>query len=130
MILLDTHAWVWWLSTPERVGGEARRAIEEGLAHDAALVSAISVWEVSLLATRGRLTLDRPLRAWLSAAEAVAGFRFVPIDNRIAREAVLLEGLHADPADRFIAATAMVNQIPLATADQKLQAWAPLRTIW
>lgn len=131
MILLDTHAWVWWLSAPERVGSEARAGIEEAIAREAALVSSVSVWEVALLVTRGRLELDRPVRAWLAEAEAVAGFRFLPIDNRVAAEAVLLGGgLHADPADRFIAATALLAGVPLATADEKLRGYAPLRTIW
>lgn len=131
MILLDTHAWIWWLSAPNRVGPEARREIATAVAHGAALVSSVSVWEIALLATRGRLTLDRPVRAWLAEAESVAGFRFVPVDNRIATESVLLgAGLHADPADRFIAATALLLGVPLATADEKLRACAPLRTVW
>ena len=131
MILLDTHAWIWWLSAPNRVGPEARRAIEQAIDRGAALVSSVSVWEVALLVTRGRLQLDRPVRAWLAEAEAVAGFRFVPVDNRIATESVLLrEGLHADPADRFIAATALVCSVPLATADEKLRAYPPLCTVW
>ena len=84
MILLDTHAWVWWLSQPDRIGQQAAAAIDEAVRRDAALVSAISVSEVAMLASRGRLRLDRPVRAWIATAEAVAGFRFVPIDNRIA----------------------------------------------
>ena len=130
MILLDTHAWIWWLSSPDRVGPGAREAIEVAIAHEAAMVSSVSVWEVALLVTRGRLTLNRPLRTWLSEAESVAGFRFLPLDNHIATESVLLEGLHADPADRFIVATALLSGVPLATADQKLRDYPRLRTIW
>lgn len=132
MILLDTHAWVWWVDDPARLPAPARQAIEESLAAgDAVLVSCISTWEVAQLVSRGRLELTVPVADWIALAESAPEIAFVPVDNRIALRSVELGGFaHRDSADRIIAATALARGATLVTADARLRAYGALTTAW
>lgn len=132
MILLDTHAWVWWLADPARLPAPALEAIQESVAAGgSAFVSTISTWEVAMLVARGRLELTMEVEDWIALAEAGPEIAFVPVDNRTALRAVQLEDFaHRDPADRLIVATALGLGATLATADARLRAYPPLDTIW
>lgn len=132
LILLDTHAWVWWVAEPERLPRPARDAIQARIeAGEALRVSAISTWEVAMLVERGRLELRLDVEAWVARSEAAPEIEFVPVDSRIALRAVLLEDFaHRDPADRIIAATALRLDAALVTADTRLHSYAPLTTLW
>ena len=132
MIVLDTHALVWWVSDPARLGARARRAIDTAVANkDRVAVSSISAWEIAMLAHAGRLELTIDVDAWLGQVEALPFIEFVPVDNRIALRAVALASFpHRDPADRIIVATALGAGAPLVTADERLQSYRPVRTIW
>ena len=64
-------------------------------------ISSISIWEVALLVTRGRLAFTIDVQDWIAKSEALPFFTFVPVDNATFLRAVLLPGpLHSDPADR------------------------------
>jgi PIN domain nuclease of toxin-antitoxin system len=132
VIVLDTHALVWWVSSPALIPGKARRMIETAMDRgDPVAVSSISVWEVAMLVARGRLELTRPVDGWIAAVEALPFVQFVPVDNRIAARAVSLEDFpHRDPADRMILATALGLGAVLVTADVRLRAFRPVRTVW
>jgi len=132
VMVLDTHAWVWWLAAPDRLPRKARarldRAVGEG---DTLRVSSISAWEVAMLVARGRLELTMEVGAWLAAAEALPGLEFVPVSNAVALRAVALpDTLPRDPADRFIAATALGLGATLVTGDERLRSYRPLPTLW
>jgi len=104
IITLDTHDWLWWLSNLEQLSPNSQKAIDQAIAKDTIYLSAISIWEVSLLVKKGRLKLTMDLVSWLEKAEAVPYVTFIPIDNRIALNSVLLPAtLHPDPADRSLA---------------------------
>jgi PIN domain nuclease of toxin-antitoxin system len=121
LVLLDTHAWVWLMNGSERLGPKARKAIQRSLAEEAVLVSAISPWEVAMLVSKGRLVLDRDVGEWIEAALALPGMRLEPISPDVAVASTRLPGtLHADPADRLIAATARHHGSTLITSDQLL----------
>ena len=121
LALLDTHAWVWLMNGSERLGQKARKAIQRSLAEEAVLVSAISPWEVAMLVSKARLVLDRDVGEWIKAALALHGMRLEPISPDVAVASTRLPGiLHADPADRLIAATARHHRSTLITADQLL----------
>ncbi len=121
LALLDTHAWVWLMNGSEQLGPKARKAIQRSLGDEAVLVSAISAWEVAMLASKGRLVLDRDVGEWIHAALAVPGLRLEPISHEVAVASTRLPGLlHADPADRLIMATARHCRATLVTADQVL----------
>ena len=131
MIVLDTHAWVWWLGDPERLGRAARGRIERELTSGEILVSTISVWEVLLLARKKKLVLTMEAELWVERAEALPFLRFVPLDNRIVRRTFSLpEGFHDDPADRFIVATAIELSADLITRDRAIRGAKLVRTIW
>lgn len=132
MIALDTHALVWWVSDPARLGAKARKAIETAIDDgDQLAVSSISTWEIAMLVGAGRLELTMDIDTWIGRVESYPGLTFVPVDNRIALRAVQLEGfLHRDPADRIIVATALGLGAALVTADERIRAYRPLRTIW
>ncbi|CAN5878010.1 hypothetical protein BH23ACT12_BH23ACT12_22560 [soil metagenome] len=83
-------------------------------------------------AAEGTLTLDREVRLWIRQALAGAQLAVAPVTEDAAVTAALLgqEGLHGDPADRMIAATALHLQVPLITKDARLRNFARLATVW
>src|SRR4051794_37931212 len=81
-------------------------------------VSAISCWEVGMLAEKGRLKLDRPTGAWVQTALRWSRVVALPVTSEIAVAAATFPpGFHGDPADRIIAATASIHGAPLVTRD-------------
>ncbi|HEX9944803.1 MAG TPA: type II toxin-antitoxin system VapC family toxin [Thermoanaerobaculia bacterium] len=131
MIVLDTHVWVWWVSSPERLSPTARQQIDSEASERQIQISSISCWEVSLLVKKGRLELTLDVEEWIDRSEALPFFRFVPVDNRIAVLSNRLPGeFHEDPADRIIAATALLLGATLITKDQNLQDYPHVETLW
>ena len=127
MIVLDTHAWVWWLTRRERIGKKAARAIAKA---DRLGVSAISVWEVAAKAEAGKLKFDRPYDLWIDDALANERLVLLPLSPRISVEAVRLSWAHRDPADRLIVATARVHEAEVVTADETIQSSRLVRCVW
>ena len=117
-LLLDTHIWVWSVADESRLTDTVRRTLDDP-AHER-WISAISIWEVLILAERGRLILEPDARSWVRQALADAPLREAPvtIDVALASRGVRLR--NQDPADRFIAASAMVFGMTLVTADGDL----------
>ena len=115
-LLLDTHIWLWTLLEPNRVGRRVREALND--AKNEQWLSPISIWEASILHGKGRLILRSEPRTWLAAA--VVRFKEAPLTYEIALAAYGLEFPHRDPADRFLAATALVLGLTLVTADERL----------
>lgn len=113
--VLDTHIWVW------AAAGDARAGKLRGFS-GTAIISAISQWEVSMLAMKGRLTLLPDEATWFSA-NLEPPVSLAPLTADIATESCRLPGFHGDPADRIIVATAIVLGIPLITADEKIVEW-------
>ena len=117
-LLLDTHIWVWSVSDDSRLTDTVRRVLRDPL-HEL-WISSISTWEVLILAERGRLVLEPDAHGWVRQALSDAPVREAPvtIDVAMASRSVRLE--NQDPADRFIAASAMVFDLTLITADGNL----------
>ncbi|WP_116522014.1 type II toxin-antitoxin system VapC family toxin [Achromobacter insuavis] len=131
MIVLDTHALVWWAAGDSQLSRAAREAIEAEAQDGEILVSAISAWEVAMLAKAGRLALTMDAAAWLDTVAEVPAIRFVPVDVRISVQSVDLPGeFHKDPADRIIVATARHHSVPLVSADLKIRGYPHVQTIW
>jgi len=132
MILLDTHAWIWWASAPENLSKRAFKATEDAIqGKDGLAVSSISVWEVMLLVQKKRLRLAIDVQEWIKRNEQLPFLRFLPLTNSIAVQSVLLPPpLHSDPADRIIAATACIHNMALITKDSRLKTCSEVRTIW
>ncbi len=132
MIILDTHALVWWVNGSESLSANARQAIDDTLASDSEiLISSISAWEIAMLINKGRLILSMEVASWLDEVLQIDGVRFVSVDNEIGIKSTVLPGeFHKDPADRLIVATARKFAIPVVTADEKLIQYAHVKTIW
>jgi PIN domain nuclease of toxin-antitoxin system len=122
VILLDTHILIWADNGDPKLGIGARALIESAWAENAVAVSAITFWECALLHARDRIQLPTPLDEWRNRL-LTAGLIELPIDGVSGIASAGLDGLHKDPADRFIAATALRYGATLITADERLLAW-------
>ena len=131
MIVLDTHAWIWYLSNPDRLSAKAIQHIEKAIKKDEVYVSSISVWEMALLVQKKRLVLKVGLDEWISSAESIRFLNFLPIDNAIALHSVNLPSpLHSDPADRIIIASALALEAALITKDEKILNYPFVNAVW
>jgi PIN domain nuclease of toxin-antitoxin system len=122
VILLDTHAAIWFTAADAMLGKQSEFLARQALADDLLAVSAITFWEIAML------TAKRRLQGIQSPGEQrnlilSAGIIELSITGEIALLAVELNGLHGDPADRFIAATAVAHGATLMTADKRLLRW-------
>lgn len=122
MILLDTHVLVWLDTGSKRLGTKCRERIEEAYREGEVAVSAISFWEVAMQESRGRIALSMPTGSWRRDLLA-SGVREIPVDGEVGIAAATIEDFHGDPADRILAATAILHQTELVTADRKILAW-------
>jgi PIN domain nuclease of toxin-antitoxin system len=129
-LVLDTHAWVWWASKPEKLSRKQRSAIDRARKRgsESLLLSVISGWEVALLVQGGRLRLPVPLEAWLEQAMAIPGLDVVPLSVPIIASAARLTVLR-DPADMLIVATARHHGAPLVTSDGRIEESATVQVI-
>lgn len=131
MIVLDTHALVWWLSGDRRLSARARRAILREIKADGIAASAISVMEIATAVRRGRLVLRVSFEQWLADLRSLPELHIEPVSADIAALAGTFDGeMHGDPADRLIAATARVLGARLVTADDRLRALPDIACVW
>ncbi len=123
MILLDTHALIWLNLGVSQLGPRARQIADEALPEGRLAVSAVSFWEVAVLVGRRRIELEKSTVRWHQELLR-SGLIEIPLDGEIAIAAINLPDLHGDPADLFIAATAIINEARLITADRRLLNWS------
>ncbi|MDZ7831948.1 MAG: type II toxin-antitoxin system VapC family toxin [Desulfobacterales bacterium] len=122
MIVLDTHTLLWMDRDDDALGKRSRSLIEQAWKNDVVAVSAITFWECALLEQRGRIQLPLEVEVW-RADLLQAGVKEIVLDGRIALLASALEYFPRDPADRFIAATALHYDALLLTADKNILDW-------
>lgn len=132
MIVLDTHALIWWVNGDKLISQRALKAIKKELSGEGqVMISAITAWEIAMLVAKGRLALTMDIDDWLKTVASVEGVSFVPVDNDLAVQSVRLPGaFHPDPADRLIVALARHYSVPLVTADAKIKDYQYVKTIW
>jgi PIN domain nuclease of toxin-antitoxin system len=122
VIVLDTHVLAWAVGADQRLGRKARALIDRNWANGKVAVPAIVFWEVGLLQARRRLRLASSVSEWRDEVLQAVAIE-LPLDGTVAVRALDLAGLHDDPVDRLIAATALVHGATLMTADERLLAW-------
>ncbi len=123
-LVLDTHAWVWFMSGDPKLRQAARDAIVEAAESSRVFVPAIVVWELGMLDAKRRLSLSAPCEGWATAALSAPGVVLAPLTPEIAiASSRLPDGFHGDPADRMIVATARALDATLVTRDRKLLAY-------
>lgn len=117
-LLLDTHVWVWYLSGNPRLSSTLQIAIAEDT--NELWLSPISIWEALLLAEKGRIILEPNPTQWIQNSLDRLDTKEAPLSNEIAILSRQLDLVHQDPADKFIAATAVHYGLTLATVDENL----------
>ncbi len=126
LVVLDTHAVLWWTLDPARLGRAATREIAQA---ERVGVPAIAFWETAVLVRKGKLRLDIAVADWADRLLAIPRVEALPIDDRIALKADTLH-MHADPADRFIVATALQHRARLITKDVAIRGTKLVETVW
>jgi PIN domain nuclease of toxin-antitoxin system len=119
-ILLDTHLLLWWLAASPSLSARARRII--GDPDNTVFVSAVSLWEIWLKQSLGKLRLPADFMEKLAAES----FESLPLTVSQTRQVALLPWCHRDPFDRMLVAQAQVEKLVLLTADETLAAYGPV----
>ena len=124
MILFDTHPLIWFTLGNESLGKKARSIVLTSLENGEGAVSPISFWEASMLVQKGRIILERTVEDWANRILS-SGIRLAALSPVIAVSAGQLPGgIHGDPADRLIIATARSLGCSLLTADRQILAYS------
>jgi PIN domain nuclease of toxin-antitoxin system len=119
VILLDTHALLWWALDPQRLSPEAARRTSE-MEERGGFASAISIWELGIKVQRGKLELGIGIDEFARRIERTAVIELVPVDTTIWLKSLALDWDHRDPADRVIVATSLLRGVPILTKDAVL----------
>ncbi len=127
VIVIDTHVLVWWTNAPHQLSSATHEALETA---DIIAVSAITGWEVAVLARRGRIDIDRDALTWLRDLSAAQNLRILPVTIEIGVRAAELHEALRDPIDCLIAATALTHGVPLVTKDDRIRQTGVVETIW
>lgn len=124
-LLLDTHIWLWYALGNPDLSDNLRSTIASDTTE--LWLSPISIWEVLLLAEKGRISLQSNTTAWIDQSLESLAICEAPLNRHVALLSRQIDLPHQDPADRFIAATAVHYQLQLATVDTHLKdaAWLP-----
>ena len=123
-LLLDTHIWIWSKLEPKRLGSRATAELSN--LNNELWLSPVSIWEALTLMQKGRIRVENPFEWVERAAEQM---REAPLTREIVSTGLAMPLAHADPADRFLAATAKVLKLTLVTADQKLLGLGEIATL-
>lgn len=124
MILLDTHVLIWWVEDEGRLSPAALAALSE---HSPPVVSPISLWELAVLAERGRVAVDPDVGRWSRRLLGSGVVGVADLSASAAINAAQLPGFHGDPADRFMYATARDLRIPFISKDTRIREYAQRR---
>ena len=129
--LLDTHAWLWWVTEDRRLSQRAKATIQKSQREDTLWLSLISMWELARKVEKDQLVLDRPLDQWLDLATMLPGLHLAELTRPILVESCQLpQPLPGDPADQIIVATARHHEAVLVTKDRKIRDYSHVRSIW
>ena len=126
-VLLDTHAFLWWLAGNPRLSGAARRAIEDDA--NTIFVSAASAWEIATKHRIGKLPQAEAVALDVTGSIAGQGFEELAISVDDAERAGRLPGLHRDPFDRVLIAQALARDLAIVSVDQAFDGYGVHR-LW
>lgn len=131
MLILDTCAIIFDSLDPVRLGKKATVAISEGDAAGSLACSDISLWEMAMLISKGRLDPGIEAQKFIQLVLTARNIKVLPITPQIAAKSAEPDFCpHGDPADRIIAATTILHRSRLVTSDQKLATVAGLNVVW
>ena len=124
-LLLDTAAFLWWVSDDAKLSRRATGAISER----PCLLSVASCWEIAIKAGLGKLDIPRPLDRFLQAQLEVNGFSLLPISLEHTAAVADLPFHHRDPFDRLIAAQARLDALTVVSPDPVFRRYG-VKRIW
>ncbi|GAB3923321.1 type II toxin-antitoxin system VapC family toxin [Larkinella terrae] len=120
MILLDTHIWIWWVQTPERLKPTTLEYLDN-LSPSDIFINVISCWEFAKLVEKNKIALSESVSDWFTVSIDRSGIGVISLERSIITDACNLPGeFHSDPADQLIVATSRIKNLPLLTADRKI----------
>ena len=125
--LLDTHAFLWWITDDPRLSSRVRELT--GDSTNTLFLSAASGWEIAIKAQLGKLQLPDNLERYIADQLSLNGFESLPIQLRHALHVYTLPDLHRDPFDRILVAQSQLEQLPILTVDPQIARYA-VDVIW
>jgi PIN domain nuclease of toxin-antitoxin system len=126
-VLLDTHALLWWISDDPRLSDRAREIIADG--RNELFFSAASGWEISIKAGLGRLEVPEDLQRFISDQLSRNAVQSLPIYLSHALHIRNLPDHHRDPFDRILVSQAILEEMPLLSADPQISRY-PVEVVW
>lgn len=131
MLILDTCALIFDALTPERLSTKASNAIRQADKTGRLACADISLWEIAMLVAKGRIDPGTDPNTFIQLVLAARAIKVLPVTPDIAAKSVQADFCpHGDPADRLIAATALLNKARLVTSDKKLATVSGLQVVW
>jgi len=128
MIMLDTHALIWWTLDPDKLSKKAAARCND-IINTRACISSISIWEIGIKLKNGALDIGMTIHDYCSKVKELNCVDILPVDENIWIESILLKWVNRDPADRVIVATARRKGIPLISKDERIKAFYR-NTVW
>jgi PIN domain nuclease of toxin-antitoxin system len=125
--LLDTCAFLWMVSEPERLSSAAASAVVA--ADNDVLLSAVSAWEIAVKHELGKLALDRAPERYVPEERARHGIDDLPLDEEAVLHLHRLPAVHRDPFDRMLVCQAIAAGLAIVTPDQRIARY-PVRVLW
>lgn len=122
MIILDTHIFIWLINGNEKLQKSGILThINKAAKNSSIFIPAISLWEISMLVSKDRISISENTIDWIKNATSAPGISIYPLSPEVAYESTVLPGkFHSDPADRMIVATARILDGTLITFDSKI----------
>lgn len=131
MIVVDTHVIIWDALKPDMLSENAKKAIALANREDGIIFCEISLWEIAMLIKKGRVQVDSGYRRFIKLVLKSSNYILQGITPEIAElSSTVRLGANKDPADRIIAATSIVKNAKLVTADNDLRQSKNVSTIW
>ena len=126
-LILDTHAFLWWITDDPRLSPRARQVM--GNAHNELFLSVASAWEIAIKTRLGRLSLEERADRFVPDQLSRNGISSLPIEMSHALYTTRLPDIHRDPFDRLIIAQSVLERLPVVTKDSVIARYK-VETIW
>ena len=126
-VLLDTHSFLWFVTEDPKLSAAAERIIAEG--GNEPILSAACVWEIAIKVSIGRLPIPAPLDSFIPEQLRINRISLLPIELRHLFEIPRMPLHHRDPYDRLLIAQAIVEGLPVLTADPAFDKY-PIQRLW
>jgi len=126
-LLLDTQAFLWWVTDDGALSRRARRLIGDG--KNEIFFSAASAWEIAIKARLGRVSLPEDLESYFLTQLEQNAFQVLPVQLQHALRVATLPDIHRDPFDRLLVAQALTEELAIVSKDRRISAY-PARVLW